>query len=158
MTNIILLSIAFVAFISYFTWVWSKYGILPSISDSYYHSHNNFLFWAFLIGVSVPIILVGDSTLTFFAGSFLCFTATAPAFRQKVEGIVHVVGATGGILLGTISMVVDMNFWIPAAIMVLFTVGATVFKLKNHTWWIETMAFILMLGSLVASKIFLLGN
>ena len=158
MTTIILLAIAFTSFVSYVAWVWVKFGILPSISDSYYHSHNNFLFWAFLIGLSVPVILVGSSALTFFAGAFLCFTASAPAFKQKMEGIVHVIGATGGIFLGVVATICDMHLWIPAVLMVSFTVLATVFKLKHHTWWIEIVAFVTILASLVANKIFLITN
>lgn len=152
MTNFILLLFAFIIFTSYVSWVWIKYGILPSISDSYYHSHNGFLFAMFTWGVGIPIMLVGSTPLMFFAGAFLCFVGSAPTFKEKVQGIVHVIGATGGILLGFLSLWIDFHLWPITAVMATFTVLATVFKLKHHTWWIEIAAFVLILLGLGIAK------
>lgn len=147
---------ATIVFISYVVGVYLKYGVLKSISESYYRIKNKALFTLFIWSVSIPTIIVGETPLLFFAGALLSFVGAAPAFREDVEGKVHVVGATGGIILGFASMAFEFhNYWL-AGIMLGFLAFALPKRLPkkldkewingitNYTWWIEIVAFSLL--------------
>jgi hypothetical protein len=150
--NIVLLSYVIVVFLSYVIGIWSKFGILNSISESAYHIKNKALFTLFIWSVSIPIMIVGSTGLMFMAGALLAFVGASPMFKEDMEGKVHVVGATGGIMLGFAGMILNFGLWPLAVIQGAFTLGAILFKLKNHTWWIEVLAFILIIAGLVIAK------
>ena len=153
--NLLLLSYMFVVFVSYLTYVVSKFGVLPSISDSYYLMKSKIPFTLFIWSIAIPTILVGDTALMFFAGSFLAFVGAAPAFREEQEGIVHVVGAIGGITLGVVSMWVDFHLWYLSILLISFAVLAQIFKkkFKNHTWWVEIASFTILFIGMAISKL-----
>lgn len=148
--QIVLFCYTVIVFISYILYVYFKFGILPSISDSYYKENNKALFTLFIWSIAIPLMIIGNSGLMFFAGSFLAFVGAAPAFREELEGKIHVIGAVGGIAFGFASMILDSHQYILPAIMVIFTLFFTLRKIKNHTWWIEIMAFSLnIIGLLI---------
>jgi surface polysaccharide O-acyltransferase-like enzyme len=151
MTNTILLSWIVLLFISYVSFILLKYGILDSISESYYKEdkHSKFLFSAFIFGLSIPFMIIGGTTLMILAGLFLSFAGIARAYKEEFAGTVHIIGATGGISLGYASMWIDFHLWYLPIIMGLFALLSTLFKLKYHTWWIEILAFILVIIGLI---------
>jgi hypothetical protein len=165
--EICLLIYIIVVFVTYWLFVYFKYGILTSISDSYYRENNKALFTLFIWSIAFPMIILGVSVtpLMFFAGAFLAFVGAAPAFKEEQEGTVHIIGATGGISLGYIAMIVAYHQYYLPAIMGLFAILAVPKKLPkfldkswmkwwtngipNYTWWIETMAFVLVIINLI---------
>ncbi len=151
MLQAILLSISFVSFITYIIFIWSKYGVLPSISDSFYKTKNAFSFYVFILSVALPLMIAGDTGLMFSAGALLTFVGAAAAFKDKLTGTVHVIGAIGGILLGFLSMIVDFHLWYITAIELLFIGIAYLIKMKNKTWWVEIVSFILIMIGLLIS-------
>jgi hypothetical protein len=158
--KLFLLLFTITTFISYITFVWSKFGVLDSISDSYYKINNKALFTLFIWSIAIPVMIIGNTTLMFLAGSFLAFVGAAPAFKEKTEGEVHVIGAVGGILLGFLSLWLDFHMPIFLIIFIIFLLYALPKKLskwldiewlngiKHHTWWVEIAAFILILTGL----------
>ena len=54
-------TLMFSVFISYVSFIWIKYGILPSISDSWYHLPENLkvLFTLFCWGFALPAAIIG---------------------------------------------------------------------------------------------------
>jgi len=140
-------------FIGYVSWIWNKYGVLPSISDSYYHLPKNLrpLFTLFCWGFSIPAIILGSSGLMFFAGGGITFVGAAAAFKEKSSSTVHVVGAMMGVLLSQVAILFQYHMW-PLniaflAIAIPFTLTRFI-KIKgkeicpNRTWWIEIAAFL----------------
>lgn len=158
--KLFLLIYTIITFISYLTYVKIKYGILESISASYYKLKYKSLFTLFIWSVSIPCIIIGETPLMFFAGALLSFVGAAPAFRRDMEHDVHMAGAIGGIVLGFTSLLLDFQEYWLIAIMVLFTLYALPKRLPkkydkewlngipNHTWWIEVMAFVLIIFGL----------
>jgi hypothetical protein len=105
-------------------------------------------------GIAIPMMIVSSTPLTFFAGVGICFAGiSAGIAKNKTEEIIHRIGAEGGILLAILAMWIDFNLWYLTIGYILFTIGAIKFKLKNHTWWIEIVAFITVLLGLFIVKI-----
>ena len=76
------------------------YGVLPSISDSYYQLPGNLklLFSFSLIGFAFPIILYDKKWLNFIAGGLICFVAVSPEFKLVYESDIHYICALGGFI------------------------------------------------------------
>ena len=133
-------------FISYVAFIWIKYGIQPSISDSYYilPLHKKFLFILFCFGFAIPAIMIGfSSTLMFIAGSLIMFVGAAPLFKQSLPHIVHMIGAYGGIIAGELALCTDYHLWpIAACFAILAILLMFIIKPKNKIWWVELLAFV----------------
>lgn len=128
-------------FVIYITLIWARYGVLDSISASYYELPQkwNWLFTIFLWALGFTILFYG-SVWFFFAGAFLCFAGTASQFKESLTSTVHYVGAVGGIVFATIGI---HNAFL--SIMMIFGVfGLAVLDIKNLTWWTETLCFIMI--------------
>lgn len=150
--NIYLLLFSFLIFTSYLTVVVIKFGVLPSISDSYYYFEKQklgFIFTLFCWLFSFPLIFSATTGLLFFAGSGILFVGAAPNFKLKSEGDVHTIAAISGIVLGMLSLVFDFNIYIGVGIFGIITLIFKIFRMKNKTWWIEIAAFIIILISLL---------
>ena len=141
-------------FISYTSWIWAKYGVLNSISQSYYELPLNLqpLFTLFCWGYSFPAIILGSSELMFLAGSGIAFAGTAAAFREKMTTDVHVTGAVIGVLFSQLAILFQYEIWqanvafLAIAIPLLLTrfikrKNGTHFC-PNRTWWVEIAAFL----------------
>lgn len=140
----ILFTIELLTFLSYLISVTTKYGILNSISESYYRIKNKWCFTFFIWGISVPIIMLGveKNSMFFFAGALLAFVGASPAFKNKdIESIVHIIGATGGIALANLALFLCGCYYI-SIILLTFIFYATYSDMKNSTWWIEIASFI----------------
>lgn len=150
-----LLLIPTITLTGYLAYIWRTFGILPSISDSYRHIKQKWLFTLVLWSISFPVIIVGSDPLLFFAGVGIAFVGAAPKFWQDLEGKVHVAGAIGGIALGTIWTIFSGFWWLGvpfivfAALVGLKVKGKYLIKINNHTWWVEVAAFAMILIALL---------
>lgn len=125
-----------------------KYGILPSVSASYYALPKkwNFLFTLFTWGFSVPAIIIGvdltHNILMFLAGAGIAFVGAAAAYKQELTDKVHVASAWIGILASQLSIIIDFHMWYVSAISIGLAILLNLIKIKNLTYWIEQIAFI----------------
>ena len=87
-------------FVGYVSWIWARYGVLPSISHSYYSLPDNlkFIFTLWSWGYALPAMIVASTPLMFFAGAGICFVGAAAAYREKMTETVHIIGAACAIL------------------------------------------------------------
>lgn len=141
-------------FVGYVSFIIGKYGILPSISESYYWLPKklNFLFTLFCWGFALPAMIVGldltDNFLMFFAGGGIMFVGAAAAFKETMTKKVHFIGAVIGITAAQLSTAFDFHMYyvnvifIVLALTILF--GKGLGRIKNYVWWIELLAFISM--------------
>jgi len=147
--NIILLSTTTAVFFGYIALVWFKFGVLPSISDSYYYfKHRPGLFFFAMFGTGFPVIVLAETSLLFFSGCFIVLVGTAGAFHRELTGKVHVIGAVGSIVLGMVSLWVDYGYWYISVGFTLLMFLITFFRVNNHTWWIEILAYVCIVGVL----------
>jgi len=150
--NLILLCISAIAFISYVLYVYINYGVLKSISDSYYIIKHKSLFTFFIWGLTIPMLFFSSGHgLLFFGAAFICVVGIASGFKETMEGRVHVFFTNAGILLSYLSLWFDYHMWYLVVLFLLFTIPSFIIKYKNHTWWIEVVAFTLVLIGLIKS-------
>jgi hypothetical protein len=149
----ILLLIQTVVFISYVGLIIKRYGILPSISDSWYSlpQSENFLFTLFTWGLAIPMLFYGNVWF-FLAGVGLSFVGAATQFKMTLglTSEIHYAGAVLGIfssLIGIASMYQDL---FPLVNFVFFALVLQLSPIKNKLWWQEILAFaVILLGLMV---------
>ena len=141
MTALLISAIAFTIGLAY---TWSRWGVQKSISITFYEHENALLWYVWFLCFALPILTLVDHFLLFLAIGSIAFVGAAPDFKStKIQEAVHIGGAYAGIILAFAYLVVKGEYLTPA-IMVIFTVYATL-KLNNKTTWIEVAAFYLTL-------------
>jgi hypothetical protein len=132
--------------------VFYKYGIQPSISDSFYAIEEDtgegslwpWTFWLMLICVSIPMMIILPTGLTFLAMAGLWLVGAAARFRDGRTEKFHIAGALTGIAISLTSFCAILGSWYWLAIPVQIA-GMLVLKYiksatKNYTLWIELLA------------------
>lgn len=148
------------SFSLYVIWIVLKFGVQPSISDSFYALQNKYgkgslmpwLFWLFLINVAWPIFpLMHFNGFSFFAMAGIILVGAAARFKEGRETETpHIIGATGGIALAFIAIGFVFKGWAWSWLPSYFIIVGLLkmFKIKNYTWWIEVVAFLLIILAL----------
>ncbi len=141
-----------VTFISYLVYIAIKYGILPSMSASYYalrDAGNKWMFIIFMYYLAISLLLVASlnphlHAWTFFvAGSAAAFVGIAARYRDKMDERIHVGAAYSLIIFNLLGIgLVFSNFW-PTYIFIVLGLVMAIFKekIKNFGYWIEVLAF-----------------
>lgn len=135
-------------FFSYIIPIISIYGILPSVSDSYYKlpEKYNFLFTLFCWGFAIPTMIIGvdltDNFLMFFAGGGICFVGAAAAFKEELPKKVHTLSAIIGIISSQLSIAFDFKMYYVNVLFLLLSGLLLLLKPKNRIFWLEIVAFI----------------
>ena len=136
-------------FVSYLAYVIVRYGIQPSISDSYYRlkTSGKWLFTIATWGYAFPLLADGLSGAThqdlllLSAVSLIALVGVFPDFRITSERKLHQIGAEGGILLAFIwGLTTSSWYLIPPSVAIIAILYYR--KPKNHTWWIEVLAYL----------------
>lgn len=152
MNTFILTLIQLVIFVLYVGGITKKYGVLPSVSESWYKLPNQYkiLFTLFVWGLAIPLFFYGNIWFALGAG-FLSFVGAATQFKMTVANTdkIHYIGAMGGILLSLIGIAVKWSNLIPLGLFLISTLVLKLSKMKNETWWIEMVAFFLILAGLL---------
>ena len=148
-------------FLSYVTFLVFKFGILSSISDSWYELkklggvwYSLFTWFCYSLGFLMFFQTNGTAPALFFiSGAGLVFVGVATQFMSKdcLEPWIHFTGATLCILGSLTAIGVERHNWLPligwgfvsAIIEVLHP------NLKNKTWWLEITAFSFIITGLL---------
>ena len=153
----VLIIVSLIIFTTYLIWIISKYGLLPSISDSYYKLKEDkldFVFTLFIWYVSLSTIFIASTPLMFGAGSLIAFVGAATAFKDdNLTKRVHTFGAICGILFGIMSLILEFNDYIIPAIFLTIFLTIIIINPKNKTYWIELAAFYSIYTSLLINKL-----
>ena len=138
-----------------------KFGILPSISDSWYELtaiggvwYSLFTWFCFGLGILMFFQTNGSTVLFFISGAGLSFVGAATMFKSSDYWTpkIHFGGAITGIFGALIGIGIERNLWIPAAVWAVGTILIEIFKIRNSTWWVEVLAFSCIgLGLLLSS-------
>ena len=141
--------ISLVIFTSYIVFIAVKFGILKSVSASYYAMKERYgkntadIVFAFVLwGFAVPVMIAGNSIFFFLAGSAICFVGAAPDYQIKNEGDVHYIAAVTGIVFSAIAIALTPLWWL-SVVMVGIIIGIN--WIKNHTYWQELIAFYIVI-------------
>lgn len=139
----ILFIIMITTFISYVSFIWFKYGIQNSISDSYYVLPDkiNWLFVAFTWLFAFPAMYLGASYLMLFAGAGIALVGAAAALRIPIIKRVHTIGAIIGMSLGLLAMIFQFHMWYVAVAVILLSLLLYKLDKKHVIWWMEIIIF-----------------
>jgi len=145
--------IMFIVFCVYFFYIKKQFGILDSISNSFYElekrkRNSGWWFMAFAWGLGFPMIVFLYISVWFII-PILCvlLLGAAPQFKRKLTNTVHVFGALGSLVSALILIgILFGNWWclVGVALQMTFTLAIgllKVYKVKNFTTWTETAAF-----------------
>jgi hypothetical protein len=142
-------------FVTYVTYITYRFGVLPSISESFYKLNefrkgHFFTFFCFALSTTMVLESYKSSPLYFFSGVGLAFVGVATRFKWSGAhtNIVHYLGAFVGIVSALAALYFESGMWIPATLFAFITALIVLFKIKNATFWIEIVAFLLIITGL----------
>lgn len=143
--------ITLVIFITYLGVITYLYGWLPSISDSFYKLPKwaNWIFTVFLFTISMLVIFANPTPLMLGAGLSIILVGAFPLFMDRKYKVFHFLFAIIGIVLGMISLWVDLHLWYMVIAFVLACFAIKIYKWNNETFWIEVFAFITIIVGLM---------
>lgn len=147
-------------FTYYLAYITRQYGVLSSISESYYmlgKKSGYFTLFCFLLAFPMflhsrefnpGLAVEADYTWLFFVSMLLSFTGAAAAFKRPVTDVVHFVGAACGILGAIVGIALQYNM--PLLILGWFISSAIAAGFKNPVYWVEVVSFAwVMVGLLI---------
>jgi len=139
----ILFALMVTVFLAYVTFIWSKYGIQKSISESYYMLPKkwNWLFVAFCWLFAFPAMILGGSYWMLFAGGGIVFVGAAAAMHTFPTRAVHLAGAIGGMILACLAMIFQYHMWYIVPIVGVLALLALLLDKKHAMWWTELIVF-----------------
>lgn len=145
--------IQIITFLTYIGFIVYKYGILESISASWYALPKQWkpLFWLFTVILGMCMLPLADyHSLFFLSGAGLIFVGTAAAFEdQKMTNRVHYSGAVAGIGGAIGALFILLGTLVPIYITLLFLVGSLLLQRTHIIWWVEIGAFIGIVWGLI---------
>jgi len=136
-------------FILYITFIVYKFGILPSISESWYRLtglyKSLFTWFCWVIGGLMLFQTNGETGMFFLSGSGLMFVGAATMFKtdEAKSNIIHPIGAFLCVIGAHLGIIFERNTYYPSIIFVV------IFVKRNKTWWVEISSFITILMGLI---------
>lgn len=134
-------------FFSLYIWyIVAKFGVLPSVSQSWYaEGAKKYMFIFFITSISVLTLLLGYfSKNVWFAASAISLgiVGFAPAFRSehKIVGILHTGGTILSIAFACYGLVIH-GIYFPAIGCVVCSILFERVKMNNTTFWVEIADF-----------------
>lgn len=155
--QIYVLTFQLLVFVLYVGYIYRKFGVLTSISASFYKLQPSgkaglFTLFCFLLGF--PMFMYATTAPgAFFLSMMLCFTGAATDYEEKTTNIVHFTGAAFGIIGAVIG--ISIQFW--PFYWLFFILGWRIAYIwMSHTpereekvvWYTEVYAFIVIIASL----------
>jgi amino acid transporter len=151
--GLIWMSTSFPLYILYILWR-NNWKVLHSVSDSWYklkqherHEEIFFTIFTYFLGIGT-LLQYYLHPIFFLAGMGFFWVGTQTQFRgESIKETIHYLGAVlgiGGSLIG-----LGLTFsWIPLLIMLGGVGIMKLLKINNFLWWVEILAFILVIGGL----------
>lgn len=148
----------FIVFNSYIAFIVTRYGVLSSISESYYRlgkKNGYFSLFCFLLAIPMffhskqfnpSIATAPDYTFLFFISMLMCFTGAAAAFKRKITDIVHFTGAACGIVGAVLGIALQYNMLRIIPGWLLFCLIAM--TAKKPVFWVEVVSFSWVISAL----------
>ncbi len=159
--NLALAITSFVIFTGYLVFILKRFGIIPSISDSYYHLEYSkrgtglyFSVWCSLVTLFIlpPSLGVCNSWYEQVASVLMCvgliFVGAVPAFKKQRHNIYHIAGT----ILSTLSVLFLTIYWgywylIPSTL-IPFSILQWRTKKLDIVLWLEVACFLTYFSSL----------
>lgn len=145
--------IQLVVFTLYVGMIIKRFGVIPSISDSWYElpQSQKALFTLFTWGIGIPMLFYGNVWF-FLSGIGLSFVGAATQFKITLANTkqIHFTGAVVGIFSALIGIGFMFQNILPLLWFLFFAVAIQVTPTTNKLWWQEIAAFFTILLGLLA--------
>jgi hypothetical protein len=147
----IALIIQIIVFVAYMTFISIKFGVIHSISESWYKLPKGQKAWftAFCWGLGFPMVVHEHGLFMLSAAGFL-FVGAATMFKQRMTDKVHYAGAGAGIVGALAGLWVVYGAWWPLMVTAVALGGILVTKIKHPIYWLEIVAAITIIAGLLA--------
>ena len=151
--GLIWMSISFPIYILYILWR-NNWKVLHSVSDSWYilkeqerHEEIFFTIFTYLLGIGT-LLQYYLNPIFFIAGMGFFWVGTQTQFRgESIKETIHYLGAVLGIGGSLIGLGLTSS-WIPLLIMLVGGGVMKLLKITNFLWWVEILAFVLVIVGL----------
>ena len=156
MQSLIILTTLLIIFTAFIAFIVRMVGVLPSISKSFYElGKYGGLFWAVLASMAgFMVILDKQNPYLIISAAGLLFTCGSPYFETAFpDKPIHFAGAATAILSAFVNLYVTYGFWQPFALFIIGVGLIALFRIKNHTWWVEVWAFYLIILSMIYAEV-----
>ncbi len=134
--------LALIILTAYLVYVVGKFGWKKSISHSFYET--GWLFQSTLMAVAILTIIGTQRDWFVYSGVLLQGVGVFPDFKDKREAVLHSICAYGSGITALIGVFVEFSIVLPFLV-ALLVVLARLFVKKNTTYWVEIVAFYLIL-------------
>lgn len=145
--------IQLILFTFYITFIWVKYGVQKSISETWYtlQVQDRWLFTiVFSFGVGI-CQLVHENVYFFISGVFLCLVGVSTDFRSyKLVTFLHYIGAIGTIIFSLLGLWI---LGIQETSFLVLAIWICLYKWENWIWWAEIATFYLIMGGILVNYI-----
>lgn len=135
--------IQILCFGAYIWYIVAKFGVINSISESWYvdgATNWKFIFFLWIISFAT-CFLYSYSPWFILSGTSLFLVSGVPMFRgEKLIGILHSVFTVGGIAFACYALL-QCNLYFPVIGCVLSSILLARLKVNNTTWWTEIACF-----------------
>lgn len=162
MQNLAIIIALLVIFTSYIAFIVRRVGVLESVSDSFDKlGKYGGLFWVVLISMAgLMVLLDKQNPYLIVSAAGLIFTCGSPYFQIEFpDKPIHFAGAVTAILSAFVNLYVTYGLWQPFALFIIGVGLIALFRIRNHTWWVELLAFYLIIvGMLVGELLILLKS
>ena len=153
--GLIWMSTSFPLYILYILWR-NNWKVLHSVSDSWYvlklKEHNEeilFTIFTYFLGIGT-LLQYYLNPIFFIAGMGFFWVGTQTQFRgESIKETIHYLGAVLGIGGSIIGLGLTFS-WIPLLLMLVGGGVMKLLKINNFLWWVEMLAFILVIVGLWA--------
>ena len=134
-----------IIFCAYVLYIVERFGVLDSISESWYRLglSEKVLFTLFTWGIGIPMLLYGSESL-FISGAGLCFVGAATQFKMKdtYTRLIHYAGAIIGLFLPLFFFSLSFNISAPLMVQIFGSlIIIFIEEIKHKLWWIEILGF-----------------
>lgn len=150
---IYLLTYMIISFAIYTICIAKRYGVLYSISSSWYKLPKNrrweFILFTWSLGISLVLVAQRVHNDAYaYAGMLMCFVGLAGHFKSyKAVNVIHNIGSVGCILMCCILLIID-NYWGSLLGIIIGIIFLKVFKKNNFVWWFEVISFCCIIAGL----------
>lgn len=133
-------------FVAYVWWIVKQFGMLPSISASWYAegpSHKKWMFILFVCSISALTLLLAWKSLWFIgSGLSLLIIALAPAFNSehKIVGVLHTGGTVAGIAFACYALLTHRVYF-PVIMCAAGSIIPERLRIDHVTFWVEIISF-----------------
>ena len=150
---ITLILIGAVIIVLFLAYVVINFGILSSISESFYRIKNNWLFSSVLIAFSLCILAFAitytEAILLVIAPFGIITVALAPRFKDRHKTWIHYTGAAIGIGCGLTAIWLHYGLWWIDVIAIVLYLAIKLSKTNNSLWWGEIIAIFAIISGLL---------